>query len=282
MSNQTNSDSAFLAAAELISQADGLLITSGAGMGIDSGMPDFRGVNGFWKAYPALQGLKMPFYEIASPKAFHAMPLVAWGFYGHRLALYRSIAPHAGFAMLSEIASQAPAGAFVFTSNVDGHFQKAGFDNDRVAECHGSIHTMQCLVRCGQPTWPADDVAPVVDAARCTLVSPLPLCPRCGGLARPNILMFGDYGWDARQTDQQLGRLQSWLGRLQQPVVIEIGAGTAIPTVRSFGERQRGPMIRINPFEARVKRPRDRSIALGALDGISRIARALNEIKGQV
>ena len=46
-------DDACIEAAELIAQADGLLITAGAGMGIDSGMPDFRGENGFWKAYPA-------------------------------------------------------------------------------------------------------------------------------------------------------------------------------------------------------------------------------------
>lgn len=47
-------EEAIEAAAELISDADGLIITAGAGMGIDSGLPDFRGENGFWKAYPAL------------------------------------------------------------------------------------------------------------------------------------------------------------------------------------------------------------------------------------
>ena len=41
-------------AASLIKDADGLLITAGAGMGVDSGLPDFRGREGFWRAYPAL------------------------------------------------------------------------------------------------------------------------------------------------------------------------------------------------------------------------------------
>ena len=72
-------------AAVLISQADGLLITAGAGMGIDSGLPDFRGDNGFWKAYPALGKLGMHFSEVASPAAFKNRPEIAWGFYGHRL-----------------------------------------------------------------------------------------------------------------------------------------------------------------------------------------------------
>ena len=41
--------------AEHLKQADGLLITAGAGMGVDSGLPDFRGAQGFWKAYPPLK-----------------------------------------------------------------------------------------------------------------------------------------------------------------------------------------------------------------------------------
>ena len=43
-----------VAAAELIEQADAIVIAAGAGMGVDSGLPDFRGNEGFWKAYPAL------------------------------------------------------------------------------------------------------------------------------------------------------------------------------------------------------------------------------------
>jgi NAD-dependent SIR2 family protein deacetylase len=48
-------------AARLIAEADALLITAGAGMGVDSGLPDFRGREGFWRAYPALGRLKIPF-----------------------------------------------------------------------------------------------------------------------------------------------------------------------------------------------------------------------------
>ncbi|MBA5637397.1 hypothetical protein H3H37_10065 [Duganella sp. LX20W] len=81
-------------AAELIAEADGLLITAGAGISIDSGMPDFRGDSGFWRAYPGLGNLRMRFYEIANPRAFRDMPEVAWGFDGHRFALYRATAPH--------------------------------------------------------------------------------------------------------------------------------------------------------------------------------------------
>ena len=262
-------------AAELIAQADGLLITAGAGMGIDSGLPDFRGDKGFWSAYPALGQLGMRFVEIANPQAFRSQPQIAWGFYAHRLALYRATVPHAGFAMRLEMARRTPKGAFVFTSNVDGQFQKAGFAPERVAECHGSIHHLQCLESCGQEIWTTDAVDPVVDAERCLLLSSLPTCPACGGLARPNILMFGDWDWDESHSRHQQSRLDAWLARLQRPVVIEVGAGTAIPTVRLFGAELGCPLIRINPAESSVGRRNDIGIPLGALAGIRHIAEAL-------
>lgn len=271
-------DDACKEAAELISQADGLVITAGAGMGIDSGLPDFRGDHGFWNAYPALGELGMRFVEVANPKAFESMPEIAWGFYGHRLKLYRDTAPHAGFMKVLEVARQMPNGAFVFTSNVDGHFQKAGFASDRVAECHGSIRYLQCIERCGEVVWNADAFVPEVDATNCRLLSALPTCPACGGLARPNILMFGDWHWDEMRWEMQHARLGAWLARVKQPVAIELGAGTAIPTVRLFGEGIRCPLIRVNPAESTVGLHRDIAIALGALDGITRITQVLEEL----
>ena len=89
--------------AELIEQADGLLITAGAGMGVDSGLPDFRGAQGFWRAYPALGRARIAFERIASPAAFESDPGLAWGFYGHRLNLYRATVPHDGFHLLRRI-----------------------------------------------------------------------------------------------------------------------------------------------------------------------------------
>lgn len=55
-------------AAELIAQSDALIVAAGAGMGVDSGLPDFRGKDGFWKAYPALGREQVDFYRIAALK----------------------------------------------------------------------------------------------------------------------------------------------------------------------------------------------------------------------
>lgn len=232
-------------------EADGLLITAGAGMGVDSGLPDFRGQEGFWRAYPALQHQGLSFEDMANPFRFAEQPRLAWGFYGHRLELYRETVPHEGFAILRKWADRMNHGAFVFTSNVDGQFQMAGLPEHRAHECHGSIHALQCLETCTDDTWPTMDFHPLVNETTSELESPMPRCPRCGALARPNILMFGDWGWVGLPYEKQQQRLAAWISSVPKLVVVEVGAGKALPTVRRFSERfsaQR--LIRINLRES--------------------------------
>lgn len=263
-------------AAALIEQADGLLITAGAGMGVDSGLPDFRGETGFWKAYPALGRARIAFHEIASPYTFQRDPTLAWGVYGHRLQLYRGVQPHAGFASLRYWGERMRQGYAVLTSNVDGHFQKAGFAPDRVHECHGSIHYLQCLHDCCAQIWSAEALVPKINESACRLRSALPRCSTCGALARPNILMFADSDWNSRREREQARCMADFLETLTRPVVIEIGAGTAIPSVRNFSQyvlqAHAGRLIRINPRESVVSREQDVAItgsALLALQGIA-------------
>ncbi|GAB3495057.1 SIR2 family NAD-dependent protein deacylase [Amycolatopsis cihanbeyliensis] len=265
-------------AAELIAGADALLVCAGAGMGVDSGLPDFRGDEGFWRAYPPYARLGISFVELADPDHFASDPELAWGFYGHRLGLYRETVPHHGFHLLREWGARTAGGAWVFTSNVDGQFQRAGFPADRVAEVHGSIHHLQCLERCREEIWPAGDVEVEVDEASMRARRPLPACPECGGLARPNILMFGDYDWLGQRSQRQLDRLQEWRRDHRAAVVLELGAGTAVPTVRRQAELASagtGALIRINPREPEVRHGRGIELPLPALDALSRIAELL-------
>jgi NAD-dependent SIR2 family protein deacetylase len=267
-------------AAQWLSDADGLLITAGAGMGVDSGLPDFRGTDGFWRAYPALGTAGIRFEEIASPQSFRSDPALAWAFYGHRLDLYRRTQPHRGFNILRGWAGKMPRGGFVFTSNVDGHFQKAGFDQDRVAECHGTIHWLQCVDECSQRTWPADDVVLVVDERNFRLISPVPKCPSWGAVARPNILMFNDSHWVEDRTNQQIRHLETWIAQCQKLVAVEVCAGRAIPTVRRFGEHYAHRVIRINPREFKISEDRGVGIAGAALNSLEQIERLPSESGG--
>jgi len=248
------------ALAATICHADALLITAGAGMGVDSGLPDFRGTRGFWNAYPHIAKLGIPFSKMANPAWFDRDPELAWAFYGHRLDLYRTTTPHQGFFELLRLCRQKQDGYFVFTSNVDGQFQKAGFEHDRVVECHGSIHYFQCCKPCGDSIWSAAAVNVTVDLQSFRAKMPLPACMHCGAMARPNIFMFDDWHWNRQRTDGQYQRLEHWMTDLRADNlklgIIEIGAGNSVPAVRIFSEaaaRAAGTtLIRINPQDFTV------------------------------
>ncbi|CAM4041188.1 Sir2 family NAD-dependent protein deacetylase [Kibdelosporangium persicum] len=260
-------------AAELIRGAGALLVCAGAGMGVDSGLPDFRGDEGFWRAYPPYERLGLRFAELADPVHFQEDPELAWGFYGHRLRLYRETKPHEGFHIIRSWGKPTR----VFTSNVDGQFQRAGFPDEHVAEVHGSIHHLQCFRDCGQPIWPA---GPDVDIDEDTMraVGRLPSCPRCGGLARPNILMFGDFDWQGERSEAILAEVSRWRTRRHDLVVIELGAGNAIPTVRRMSElasARTGALIRINPREPEIRHGRGVQLPLGALAALTELDKRL-------
>ena len=246
------------AAAAVITGAEALLVCAGAGMGVDSGLPDFRGSQGFWNAYPPYKKLGLDFYDLANPEWFAADPALAWGFYGHRLNLYRKTEPHQGFDLLRQWVAGKPGGYFIFTSNVDGQFRKAGFPEERIHECHGSIHHLQCLTNCSRAIWSVGNLAIEVDEETMRARPPLPKCPSCDRLARPNVLMFGDWGWQPRRSHEQSRQMHDWLETTEgkKLVIIECGAGTAVPSVRHLSEqlvsRPRARLVRINAREADV------------------------------
>jgi NAD-dependent SIR2 family protein deacetylase len=273
-----NLDERFQQAAAAISAAKALVITAGAGMGVDSGLPDFRGNEGFWNAYPPYRRLGLSFIEAANPAHFERDPAFGWGFYGHRTNLYRTTAPHRGFYLLQEWADRYGQDIFVVTSNVDGQFQKAGFREDQILEVHGSIHHLQCLTPCCHAIWPNTEQIPVDhDTMRAQHV---PACPHCRGVARPNILMFGDWSWLADRTRAQEMRFDSFCAQHHgEPlVVVEMGAGTAIPTIRytseQLGQGARVKVIRINPREPQIG-GHHISLPCGALSGLEGLDRLL-------
>ena len=260
-------------AAIVIKEADYVLITAGAGMGVDSGLPDFRGDEGFWRAYPIAKKLGLNFQALANPRWFDINPKLAWAFYGHRLNLYRNTTPHKGFKILKNL----PQDKFVFTSNVDGQFQKAGFDEEKIVEIHGSIHYLQCSKPCRDEIWKNKENIEI-DMEKFEAKN-FPFCPYCKNIARPNILMFSDFYFVEKRVNYQLKNLKNWLNNIKGKIaIIEIGAGKAVPTVRNFSENIRynfkSTLIRINPREADGA---DISINEGALSALEKIK---NYLKG--
>jgi len=269
-------------AAEEIAKAEAIIIAAGAGIGVDSGLPDFRGNDGFWKAYPPIAKLGISFSEMANPYWFEKQPLLAWAFYGHRFNLYNKTIPHSGFQQLLKIGKSKPYGYFVYTSNVDGQFQKAGFEEKRIEECHGSIHHFQCTKPCSYHIWDAKNIKLRIDEELFEAIPPLPTCPKCGEIARPNILMFGDSYWLQNRTSEQADRFNVWLNTLinkkAKAVIIEIGAGEAVATVRYKSKYLSNllecKIIRINPRDYQIAQEHI-AIPCGAKEGIERISSLL-------
>ena len=108
----------------------------------------------------------------------------------------------------------------------------------------------------------------------------MPACPGCGGLARPNILMFSDWEWDPERTNEQGRRLEKWLQENGDSslCIIELGAGPSIPTVRITCEQawksSGGTFLRINPRDPEVPDGAF-SLARGAEDAL----RGIEEIR---
>jgi len=108
-------------------------------------------------------------------------------------------------------------------------------------------------------------------------------------MARPNVLMFGDWSWSPRRTAIQSQREDEWLesiGDHQRVVVVELGAGTAIPSVRSFSQRTiyefGGSLVRINPREFDVPGKSDVGIPMGSLEALMGIDAALGDMPDEI
>ena len=265
----------FAEAARIVREAEAFVITAGAGMGVDSGLPDFRGDHGFWQAYPPYARLGLSFIDCANPEHFNHDPAFGWGFYGHRTNLYRSTVPHEGFHIIRKWIERNSADYFVVTSNVDGQFQKAGYDDGRILEVHGSIHWLQCTVPCCHDIWENDEIFTINEQ---TMRSrEIARCSHCGEVSRPNILMFGDWSWLPDRTRIQEHHFDDFLAANADRTiaVVEMGAGSAIPTIRATSERigwnlANATVIRINPREPEIKPPH-LAITSNALEGLRTI-----------
>lgn len=112
----------------------------------------------------------------------------------------------------------------------------------------------------------------------------MPVCPHCGGLARPNVLMFEDLSWRPERSEAQQREERALIDHLARArakvVVVELGAGSTIATVRHFSSyisrECYGRVIRINLRESQVTHPHDVGIPEGALSALRGINAALH------
>jgi NAD-dependent deacetylase len=157
----------------LVHERGPCVVLTGAGMSTESGIPDFRSAGGIWADVDP--------FEVASIDAFTSDPLRVWRWYGPRIDALLGAEPNAGHAALAALERSGHV-ATVVTQNIDTLHTRAGSED--VVEVHGSIRSSQCL-GCGHVE-PLERVLAQLETAEA------PLCPACGEILKPGVVMFGE------------------------------------------------------------------------------------------
>ena len=158
------------ALADLIRGRRPCVVLTGAGISTESGIPDFRSPTGVWATYDPM--------EYATIDAFLRDPVKVWDFYARRLKALGDAEPNDGHRALAELEERGWVEA-VITQNIDRLHERAG--SRALVEVHGSIRTSSCL-----------DCGAVVPFADVVELLPVPRCPACGRVLKPDVVMFGE------------------------------------------------------------------------------------------
>jgi NAD-dependent deacetylase len=198
-----------------------VIALTGAGVSAESGIPTFRGKEGYW----TIGAREFHPQELATHAAFEAMPWAVWAWYLYRRSVCRRAQPNPGHRALVRLATALPDRFALVTQNVDGLHRRAGSPDAQTYPIHGDISLMRCAADCVLDRWPIPDTVPdlgkgdVVDAqAQAQLV-----CPRCGGMARPHVLWF-DESYDEPRFHLDTVR------RLAGRAALVVSAGTSAQT----------------------------------------------------
>lgn len=156
--------------AELVQGSDNIVFFGGAGVSTESGIPDFRSVDGLYNQeyqYPPEAILSHSFYE-SNPEEFYR-------FYRNKM-LILDAKPNMAHKKLAQLEQEGKLKAII-TQNIDGLHQAAGSKN--VLELHGSIHRNYCT-QCHK----------FFDAEYMLHTTGVPTCDKCGGIIKPDVVLY--------------------------------------------------------------------------------------------
>ena len=154
----------------VLTLAKHVVVSTGAGISAESGIPTFRGKEGLWKKYRA--------EELATPTAFAQNPELVWEFYEWRRGIIAEKKTNPGHKVLARWESVFPVFSLI-TQNIDGLHQKAGSTD--MLELHGNIWKLRCT-----------EEGTISENHETPLKKIPPICPDCGALLRPHVVWFGE------------------------------------------------------------------------------------------
>ena len=167
-----------------------VVVLTGAGISAESGIPTFRGKEGYW----TVGSREYHPQELATHAAFEAMPWEVWAWYLYRRGVCHQAEPNAAHAALARLAEALGDRLTLVTQNVDGLHRRAGSPPERTYEIHGNVDRMRCAAECSADTYAIADAVPAIEkgAAVTAAQKALLRCARCGGPTRPHVLWFDE------------------------------------------------------------------------------------------
>jgi len=214
-------DAVVAACREALARPGSVIALTGAGVSAESGIPTFRGKDGYW----TVGAREYHPQELATAEAFARMPWDVWAWYLYRRGVCRAAEPNAGHRALVEWDAALGDRLAVVTQNVDGLHRRAGSPDARLHEIHGDIDLMRCARECTAERQPIPEDVPAIgrgaavdEATRAQLI-----CPRCGAMARPHVLWFDE------MYDEPRYHLDS-VRRLAADAALVVIAGTSAKT----------------------------------------------------
>jgi NAD-dependent deacetylase len=216
------------------------IFLTGAGISAESGVPTFRGQDGYWR----VGSRNYHAQELATRAAFDHMPEAVWAWYLHRRNVCAAAHPNVAHASLVEAAATLSERFLLITQNVDGLHRRAGSPADATYEVHGNISYMRCSLGC-------EGIAPVPNASELALLAPRGellqrlSCGSCGALTRPHVLWFDEL------YDEPLYRFESSRrAAFDAALLVVVGTtgGTTLPLqIGQIAARRGTPLLVINP-----------------------------------
>jgi NAD-dependent deacetylase len=217
------------------------LFLTGAGVSAESGVPTFRGKDGYW----VVGSRNYHAQELATRATFAKIPHAVWGWYLHRLRICRGAQPNPAHRAIAELAGLLAERFLLITQNVDGLHSRAGSPADRTYEVHGNLSLMRCNAGCAGLV-PVPEA--LIDAAGGVAPGELDdrlRCARCAAWMRPHVLWFDEF------YDEPLFRFESSLGAADDAALLVVVGTTGTTNLPlQIGERaarRRVPLLVINP-----------------------------------
>lgn len=235
-------DRVIAAAREATSRQGKVIALTGAGVSAESGIPTFRGQEGYW----TVGAREYHPQELATHEAFTHMPWDVWAWYLYRRGVCRAAAPNPAHDALVRLDRALGDRFALITQNVDGLHRRAGSPPERTFPIHGDIGLMRCAGDCSLDRWPVPDAVPALGKGEAVTTEhrALLVCPRCKGMSRPHVLWFDESYDEPRFFLDTARRLAAQATLL---VVVGTSAQTNLPwQVVSLAARAGATIIDVN------------------------------------